>query len=107
MLSVSLEVQMDTQRAIRQEVAAVFSAFMTDYLMPRQQHQQQLQQMTPTQRSGHAAMERLGQQPQQHVAAVDAAATQPFNNVALPAQTPYQPSKPVDSGSCVICVEKS
>lgn len=34
MMAMSLEMQMDTQRAIRQEVAAVFSAFMQEYLNP-------------------------------------------------------------------------
>lgn len=35
MLAMSMEIQMDTQRAVRQEVAAVFSTFMKDFLMPR------------------------------------------------------------------------
>jgi len=119
MLSVSLELQMDTQRAIRQEVSAVFAAFMSDYLMPRQQQQQQFQQMSPQQRSGHAAMERLGQpaplptggqqlnqqpmpqQPTQQSSQLQGA------TASVLAHAPYQPSKPVDSGSCVICIEKS
>ena len=36
MVSVSFELQIDTQRIIRQEVSAVFNAFMQDYLIPKQ-----------------------------------------------------------------------
>ena len=35
MLAMTMEVQLDTQRAIRQEVSAIFTAFMQDYLAPQ------------------------------------------------------------------------
>jgi len=35
MLAMSMEIQMDTQRAIRQEVSAIFSSFMQSYQQPR------------------------------------------------------------------------
>jgi len=34
MMAMTMEIQMDTQRAIRQEVAAIFTTFMQDYLLP-------------------------------------------------------------------------
>lgn len=34
MLAMSMEMQLETQRALRQEVSAVFTAFMQDYLQP-------------------------------------------------------------------------
>jgi len=40
MMAMSMEIQLDTQRAIRQEVSAIFTAFMKDYLAPRaEQHE--------------------------------------------------------------------
>merc|ERR1712164_190277 len=35
MLTMSIEIQMDTQRAVRQEVAAIFSSFAQGFLIPR------------------------------------------------------------------------
>ena len=35
LMAMTMEVQLDTQRAIRQEVSAIFTAFMQDYLTPR------------------------------------------------------------------------